>query len=290
MGSPAVCAADRAHGALDRTDRVIPSIASVRSLHPERPLNWHDYAEAWLDYPLGAVLDYGCGNGAFLERIAKRCTARYAVDIDAEKVEAAGRHAGITARPITSGDRLPFEDATFDTVTILDVIEHVTDENAVLVELARVLKPQGRLLLTTPHRGLLTFLDPGNFKFVAPGVHRFIHRRLLGQKDYYNARFGSGRRSEQGMIADFSTDQIPWHRHYPYHKLRALAPDNLKTLGYAVYSPAFRALWTLRLALKVLTLGRVRDLPRPLRWLERRLSRVQSRLGDQLVVLFEKQG
>jgi SAM-dependent methyltransferase len=45
---------------------------------------------------------------------------------------------------------LPFEDASFDLVTTLDVIEHIDDDVAALREMRRVARPEGRLLVTVP--------------------------------------------------------------------------------------------------------------------------------------------
>ena len=91
-----------------------------------------------------------------------------------------------------------------------------------------------------------------------------------------------------GMIADFTLDQSPWHRHYRYQHIRSLTPTVLETVAWTVYFPGFRALSCLRLARKVLTCGRLQGLPGPLRGLAKRLSRCESKLGDQLVILFRK--
>ena len=52
---------------------------------------------------------------------------------------------------IVWGDRLPFPDATFDRVAVVDMLEHVPDDEAFAAELARVTKPGGRLVVNTPH-------------------------------------------------------------------------------------------------------------------------------------------
>jgi SAM-dependent methyltransferase len=210
------------------------------------------------------------------------------VDIDPERVAAADPQIRRYLRVIHPDQPLPFPDDAFDTVVILEVIEHVRDDREVLWELARVLAPGGRLLLTTPHKGLLTFLDPGNVKFVVPRLHQFLHCTVMRRADYYESRFGSARRAGQGMVADFTLDQTPWHRHYRLADIRSKVPVEMEPVAWAVYFPAFRALWSLRLFLNVLTLGRVRDLPAPLNAAHRRLSRCENRWGDQLVVLFEK--
>ena len=64
--------------------------------------------------------------------------------------------AGPEARPVMGaavqgdGARLPFGDAAFDRVIASEVLEHVPDDQAACAELARVLKPGGRLAVTVP--------------------------------------------------------------------------------------------------------------------------------------------
>ena len=52
---------------------------------------------------------------------------------------------------LVHGDRLPFPDATFDRVAVVDMLEHVSDDDAFVTELARVTKAGGRLVVNTPH-------------------------------------------------------------------------------------------------------------------------------------------
>lgn len=260
----------------------------LRVFHPGRALYWNDYAEAWLKPPLGALLDYGCGQCGFLKRVAGRCDAAWGVDVDPDLFPPPEELPQAKLRAIAPGGPLPFPDQAFDTIVILDVIEHVADERAVLCELARVLKSGGRLLLTTPHRGLLTFIDPANAKFIAPRLHRFVHVNILRRREYYERHFGANRRQAKGMVGDFTLDQEPWHRHYRFRELAAKAPPELAVEAWAVYFPAMRALWALSSALQVASLGWLPNSAERFGFLKRRLSRWRTRCGDQLVVMFRK--
>ncbi|WP_457557729.1 class I SAM-dependent methyltransferase [Candidatus Harpocratesius sp.] len=48
--------------------------------------------------------------------------------------------------------QLPYQDETFDFISALDVIEHIRDDKTAAVEIYRILKPGGILLITVPHR------------------------------------------------------------------------------------------------------------------------------------------
>jgi len=68
------------------------------------------------------------------------------------------------------GAALPFADASFDTVLLLEVLEHVADARAVLAEIARVLKTGGVLLLSVPFLYPLHDAPHDYRRFTAPGL------------------------------------------------------------------------------------------------------------------------
>lgn len=93
------------------------------------------------------VLDVGGGAGNMAHHLA-----HYGEVINLEynprPIPVAQQRGVTTAQG--SGDHLPFPDATFDLVTLLDTVEHIPDELGVFEEGARVLKPGGVLLVTVP--------------------------------------------------------------------------------------------------------------------------------------------
>lgn len=104
-----------------------------------------------LDLPPGGrprILDVGCGTGANLEMLAAFGDAE-GVDIS-EDALAFCRERGLTRVRRGAAEALPYEDAQFDLVTALDVVEHLDDDRAGLAEMRRVLRPGGRALLFVP--------------------------------------------------------------------------------------------------------------------------------------------
>lgn len=91
------------------------------------------------------VLEVGAGTGAFAERVHRELGADVtAVDLSPRMVQLA-RERGV---PASEADvqRLPFENGAFDCAAAIWVLHHVPDLDRGLVELARVLRPGGRLV------------------------------------------------------------------------------------------------------------------------------------------------
>jgi 2-polyprenyl-3-methyl-5-hydroxy-6-metoxy-1,4-benzoquinol methylase len=113
--------------------------------------------------PDGAnVLDFGCGPGSFLAVLAeeKPHVRAVGVDIGSSQIDFANREVGqlfpdrikFEALPVTS-ETIPYPDASFDVVTSIEVIEHLHPAIAhrFLRDARRLLKPDGRLIVTTPN-------------------------------------------------------------------------------------------------------------------------------------------
>jgi SAM-dependent methyltransferase len=91
------------------------------------------------------VLEVGSGTGAFAERLARELGAEVAaVDVSPRMVQLA-RERGVAAR-VGDVQELAFEDGEFDAVAAVWVLHHVPDVDRGLGEIARVLRPGGRLV------------------------------------------------------------------------------------------------------------------------------------------------
>jgi SAM-dependent methyltransferase len=96
-------------------------------------------------------LDLGSDNGVISLMLRARGGRWASADLTDEAV-ASIRELVASDVHRTEGDRLPFPDAEFDSVAVVDMIEHVDDDRAFVAELARITRPGGRLVVNTPHR------------------------------------------------------------------------------------------------------------------------------------------
>ena len=133
-------------------------VRTLKNLVPGR-LKWFDRQ---IDWQGKAVLDLGCAGGFMAEAIATRGATVTGIDPAAEAIAAARAHAALTGLPIRYdvgvGEALPYDSASFDAVVCVDVLEHVSDLNKVMSEIARTLRPGGMLLFDTINRNPLARL------------------------------------------------------------------------------------------------------------------------------------
>ncbi len=95
-------------------------------------------------------LDLGSDNGVVSLLLRERGGSWASGDLTEE---AAGSIRSLVEHDVhlVAADCLPFPDAAFDRVVVVDMLEHAPDEAAFARELARVTKPGGRLVVNTPH-------------------------------------------------------------------------------------------------------------------------------------------
>ena len=100
------------------------------------------------------VLDAGCGSGYGSELLHRGGAAEVvAVDVSPEVIEAVAANAadGVVCE-VADIAALPYPEASFDLVVCFEAIEHVEEPDAVLDQFARVLRPDGLLVISSPNR------------------------------------------------------------------------------------------------------------------------------------------
>lgn len=129
------------------------------------------------EYPQCTFLDVGCGWEARLLRDVEPYIARgVGIDRKAPAIE----NGKLTTFRSELEARLPFAAGTFDVVTMLAVLEHLSDPLGVLVEIARVLRPQGTLVVTVPSHAAKPVLE-----FLAYRLHLVNPAEIADHKRYF---------------------------------------------------------------------------------------------------------
>jgi len=98
----------------------------------------------------GKLLDIGCGQGKFLARMQNFGWNVSGVEPDAEAANIARERFGVE---VAAGavEKARFPDGHFEAVTMRHVIEHIHDPLSILMEVRRILKPGGNIIVTTPN-------------------------------------------------------------------------------------------------------------------------------------------
>ena len=141
----------------------------------------------WLDKRLrytrndDKVMDVGCGSGAFTIGLAKRGYRVLGLSWDMHNQKIAEKRAEISGAKTAAFeifdvrhlDERPDWKGQFDAIICCENIEHICDDFRLMRAMADVLKPGGRLLLTTPYirRAPQSFMDYGPFPDFEDGRH-----------------------------------------------------------------------------------------------------------------------
>lgn len=141
-----------------------------RKMDADRPSSWwgrlsgrsvERRGELPWEGPPGRLLDFGCGGGSFLKRMAERGWHVTGLDAAVGAVREVQESLGLTALV----GSLPHEGlapASFEVVTMWHSLEHVHDPLAILAEAYRLLTPGGKLIVACPN------IDSWPFRWFGP--------------------------------------------------------------------------------------------------------------------------
>jgi 2-polyprenyl-3-methyl-5-hydroxy-6-metoxy-1,4-benzoquinol methylase len=168
---------------------------------------WHHQKFTFVRERLGEYsnhLDIGCGPGTFLGMLDSEKVS-VGVDISKPQVEYAKKAYGTatkTFQAIEPHQPLPFNNTQFDCVTLIELIEHLplAETLVLLAQVRRVLKPGGRVILTTPNFGSLwPLIEKGvdafsGLSYKDQHVEQFTRkylRNVLTQAGFLGVKVGS---------------------------------------------------------------------------------------------------
>jgi SAM-dependent methyltransferase len=163
-------------------------------------------------------LDLGCGPGGFLQLMAPLTGRIVGADIVPQFVTEAqatiDRHALGNAEAVLVADGpLPFDDAAFDKVVLIDTIHHLEDVDGTLAEVARVLRPDGHLLVFEPNKlnpplAAMCVLDKNEHGLLRLGTKRSYRRLLDADFDVEHTSYNGVLIGPEGGISEKVADYV----------------------------------------------------------------------------------
>ena len=133
-----------------------------------RAIEGRFYKELHLDQP---VLDLGCGDGHFGARtFEKLCVL--GIDPSYKIIRKANSYHFYTNLICCLGKNLPFRSGSYQTIISNSVLEHISDVDAVIVEVFKVLEKSGRFIISVPNENFSSYLSIALF-FDRLGLSKF---------------------------------------------------------------------------------------------------------------------
>ncbi|NJC30578.1 2-polyprenyl-6-hydroxyphenyl methylase/3-demethylubiquinone-9 3-methyltransferase [Xanthomonas arboricola] len=203
-----------------------------KPLHALNPVRL-DYVSARLGLAGARVLDVGCGGGLLSESMARLGVQVTAIDLAPELVKVARLHSlesgvQVDYRVQSVEDLAAEQPGSFDAVTCMEMLEHVPDPTAIIRACASLLKPGGKLFLSTLNR------TPAAFALAVVGaeyIARLLPRGTHHYKDFIKpAELAAWLRSAELQLEDVSGMVYePWR-----NRARLSSRTEVNYLAYAV--------------------------------------------------------
>ena len=175
--------------------------------------HWHRYHFAARWAAGRAVLDVACGEGYGAALLAKRAARVTAIDVSQQAVDHARRtyaHLANLEFVRASCARLPLADASVDLAVSFETLEHIEAQREFLDELARVLRPDGLLVLSCPDKVEYTDKRTYTNEFHVRELYRGELEALVAER-FPHCRWYGQRATFYSVIAPESTEAARGH-------------------------------------------------------------------------------
>ena len=199
--------------------------------------HWHRYLFA-AEHVAGLdVLDAACGEGYGAAWLARHARSVTGLDIDAATIGAARAKYKAPGLRFETGSvaAMPFADASFDCAVSFETLEHLAEQQAMMSELRRVLRPDGVLIISTPNK--VEYSEKRDF-------HNEFHVRELDEAEFralLASQFGAQRWYGQRLLFNSALWPFPASAGDALHAEWVAVEASGRTLPPPVYFVALAA-------------------------------------------------
>ncbi len=193
-----------------------------RPLHEINPLRL-EWIAARAPLAGAEVLDVGCGGGILSEAMARAGARVTGIDLSAKALRVAELHLlesrlDVAYRSVSAEDLARERPASFDTVTCMELLEHVPDPAGMVAACAKLVRPGGQLFFSTINR------NPKAYLFAVIGAEYVLKLLPRGTHDYQ--RFiKPSELARWCRAAGLRTAQMTGMTYNPLTRVYALGPD-----------------------------------------------------------------
>lgn len=137
------------------------------------------------DLPVdGFLLDAGGGTGRVSKVLAEKVSSVVVADLSSRMLQEAAQKNGLSTT-CTKTETLPFSDASFERIIMVDALHHVYDQRSTILELWRVVKPGGRIVIEEPDVRTLGVKMVALMEKLALMRSRFLSPESIADLFYY---------------------------------------------------------------------------------------------------------
>lgn len=152
------------------------------------PWKWeHGQAEEYL-LPNMRILEVGCGNGAFIEKVKDKVTSVVGLELNQRAVER-GQKRGITILNESIEQHSEKFEGTYDLVCSFQVLEHIADVRSFLEASVRLLKTNGILVVSVPNDNSFLGLDTNYLNMPPHHMGLWSEEALRNISSIFNLKF-----------------------------------------------------------------------------------------------------
>ena len=141
----------------------------------------------WIGNNIENLLDGGCSYGYGTKYLAEKSKNTFGLDVNPVHIEVASHRYKNIHFKVGILEDTGYETNFFDVIVLNDVLEHTTDKIQTLEEMFRIIRPDGELIISTPHRGLFACFDPYNYGYnlrkYMPFLYKFLYKSIRFLKE-----------------------------------------------------------------------------------------------------------